>query len=804
MKINYCLFLLLLVQSTLSFSQVVINEVHVRPSGGDTDQAFQSMYNVTPTSGSEYIEIYNTNPCQAIDISCWSIGGMDGGTNGGSFSFPSGTSIAPLGFITLGGPNTVGVTFNLNLASNAALLWRSNANRWHLPNGDGWLSLYDATGLSVDAVYWTFAPNDPTKLNTDATFTDGVLQRIVSCGGGSLATASSIPGIEYITMASATGLSFERSTDGASSWALGAATPNDCNGVCATNSAFSLNAVVQQPSCGAADGSISFNPNPSGAYTYLWSPNVSTINSATGLSVGTYDITITLNGCSIDTTIILTSLSGVSDVDVVETDADCGQTNGSVSLTNFFGGTGPYLVNFNGQGFTANTDYLNLGAGSYSIVVQDAAGCQFNAPNAEILNGSGPNAVQVTATATTCGLDNGVLEIESVNGGLASYQYNIGGQGLNAATVFSDLAAGSYSVVVVDANGCSYFAPDVTINPSSNPTGIIVNTSNPTCGDNNGSITLGAVTGGTAPYQYNFNGQGFSSSTSFTGLFAGSYTLTLQDVNGCLYTAPNVVLAPSNGPTEMNVTVIDATCNEQNGEITILSTIGGIQPYQYSLNGSAFSPLTNYAGLSAGNYSVVVQDAAGCTFTLNQVIGGGNGPIANFSMTPSSLPIYNPILQLINESSADVISYQWVVPNGSPATATTENLQTSFDNSAVGFYPITLIVTNAQGCVDSITKMIELYDDIIIYAPNAFTPDGDEHNNGWGVIISGADLTTFKLEIYNRWGEIIFESYDVAASWDGTYHGKLVQDGIFTWTVSMKDSRNDNKYEYQGHLTVIR
>jgi hypothetical protein len=194
------IFLLILFFHFASFfSQVVINEVHVRPTGGDTDQAFQSMYNSTPNFGSEFIEIYNTSSCDPVDISCWSIGGMDGGTNGGAFSFPSGTVIPPLGFITIGGPNTPGITFNLNVAANSARLWRSNAARWHLPNGDGWVALYDASGTAVDAVYWTFSSNDPTKLNTDATFTTGALQRIAVCGGGGLATASTIPGIEYIS-----------------------------------------------------------------------------------------------------------------------------------------------------------------------------------------------------------------------------------------------------------------------------------------------------------------------------------------------------------------------------------------------------------------------------------------------------------------------------------------------------------------------------------------------------------------------------------------------------------------------------
>jgi gliding motility-associated-like protein len=804
MKFRHLLFpcFLLLVSSLKG--QVVINEVHPRPAGGDTDQAFQSMYNSTATSGSEFVEIYNTDPCNDVDISCWSIGGMDGGTNGGSFSFPAGTMIPPLGFITLGGPNTPGITFNLNQAANSALLWRSNANRWHLPNGDGWLSLYDATGNSVDAVYWTFAANDPTKLNNDATFTDGVLQRIASCGGGPLATASGIPGIEYINSATSTGLSFERTTDGTATWALGVATPNDCNGICVTSSAFELNATVQQPSCGASDGSITFNPTPAGVYSYTWSPNVAATNSASNLGAGSYDISITLNGCTIDTTIVLTSGNGVSSALITVVDADCGQANGEVTISAITGGQGPYEINFNGLGFGSATNYPNLAAGSYTVIIQDANGCQYTAPNAVVGNGAGPTFVQVTSVSTSCGLSNGSIDIEAVNGGMAPYQFNVGGQGFSTITNYTNLPAGTYSLIVIDDNGCSYTAQDVIINPSSNPTGIVVTTSNPACGEADGSITLGAVAGGAAPYQYNFNGQGFSSSISYTGLLAGSYTLVIRDVNGCEYTAPNVILTTSTGPTALLTSSIDATCGETNGSITIENVTGGTSPYLYSLNGGAFSSSLLYTDLGAGNYDVTVQDAAGCEFQVNELISGGISPIADFSMSPSSVPIYNPVVQLIDGSSSDVVSYEWSIPNGMPSSASTPNLQTVFENLTTGFYPITLIVTNAEGCTDTVTKLIELYDEILIFAPNAFTPDGDEYNNGWGVVVSGADLSSFHLLIFDRWGEIIFESYDYSAFWDGTYHGKLVQDGIYTWSLSLKELRNDDKHEYRGHITVIR
>jgi gliding motility-associated-like protein len=302
--------ILLLLQYVHGFSQVVINEIMVKPSGGDLDQVFQSLYNSVSTSGSEYIEIYNTSSCDAVDISCWSLGGMDGGTNGGAFSFPSGTVIPPLGFMTIGGPNTVNITFNLNLVANSARLWRSNASRWHLPNGDGWVALYDATGVAVDAVYWTFASNDPTKLTTDATFTTGALQRVAVCGGGGLATASTIPGIEYISQATVTGQSYERTTDGGSTWGLATATPNACNGICAISAQFPLNATIVQPSCGNNNGSITFAPTPAGTYFYTWPfPSTSTTSSVSNLAPGTYPVTITnLGGCSVDTTIVLTNI----------------------------------------------------------------------------------------------------------------------------------------------------------------------------------------------------------------------------------------------------------------------------------------------------------------------------------------------------------------------------------------------------------------------------------------------------------------------------------------------------------------
>jgi gliding motility-associated-like protein len=94
--------------------------------------------------------------------------------------------------------------------------------------------------------------------------------------------------------------------------------------------------------------------------------------------------------------------------------------------------------------------------------------------------------------------------------------------------------------------------------------------------------------------------------------------------------------------------------------------------------------------------------------------------------------------------------------------------------------------------------------EVLLYAPNTFTPDDDEFNQDWGIYISGVDIYDFELLIFNRWGQIIWESHDPSATWDGTYNGEYVQQGTYTWTIEAKDLVNDNKYEFNGFINVLK
>jgi gliding motility-associated-like protein len=127
-----------------------------------------------------------------------------------------------------------------------------------------------------------------------------------------------------------------------------------------------------------------------------------------------------------------------------------------------------------------------------------------------------------------------------------------------------------------------------------------------------------------------------------------------------------------------------------------------------------------------------------------------------------------------------------------------------FPDGVTGDYNVMLIATSDFGCSDTIEKVVIVMPEIILYAPNTFTPDDDEHNQSWGIFIEGVDIYGFNLLIYNRWGEVIWETNDPYAKWDGTYNGSPVQQGNYTWTISVKDLINDAKYEYQGYINLLR
>src|SRR4029453_15394070 len=383
---------------------------------------------------------------------------------------------------------------------------------------------------------------------------------------------------------------------------------------------------------------------------------------------------------------------GPTDVVVTPADASCGASNGSVTVGAVTGGAAPYTYSINGSGVTSTTVYNNLPAGPYTIAVTDANGCVFTAPAVTVNNTGGPTDVVVTPADASCGNSNGTVTVGAVTGGVAPYTYSINGSGFTSTTVYNNLPAGPYTIAVTDANGCVFTAPAVTVNNTGGPTDVVVTPADASCGNSNGTVTVGAVTGGVAPYTYSINGSGFTSTTVYNNLPAGPYTIAVTDANGCVFTAPAVTVNNTGGPTDVVVTPADASCGASNGSVTVGAVTGGAAPYTYSINGSGVTSTTVYNNLPAGPYTIAVTDANGCVFTAPAVTVNNTGGPTAVVVTPTDASCGNSNGTVtVGAVTGGAAPYTYSI-NGSGFTSTTV-----YNNLPAG--PYTIAVTDANGCV---------------------------------------------------------------------------------------------------------
>lgn len=418
------------------------------------------------------------------------------------------------------------------------------------------------------------------------------------------------------------------------------------------------------------DGNATANPGGVAPYTYVWEQGGTSIGqntqTASGLCAGTYDVTVfDNNGCSNTETIIITEPPALN-ASLTPTATLCnGSCDGQVDVTGIVGGTPTYQYAINGGAQQAGTNFSGLCQGAQQVVITDQNNCTLTL-NTTVTE---PTPVSVAITNTvpaTCGNNNGEVTVAG-NGGTAPYQYSIGGPN-QAATTFTGLASGSYTVTIIDDNGCTATTP-VTINAVAQPTAFVDTQTDLSCfGGNNGTVLIGN-TGAVAPITYSLNGGPGQASNTFNNLAAGPYTVDITDANGCTASTSFTITQPT--VLQYTSTPNDATCNGLcDGQIQINAT-GGTPPYQYSSNnGLSFSTNNPMTGLCAGNVEVVVQDANGC---LSNSIVPVNEPAplsATFNLTD---PVCEGVCdgEIVVNASGGSAPYQYSVNGGVQQIGTT-------------------------------------------------------------------------------------------------------------------------------------
>jgi gliding motility-associated-like protein len=474
---------------------------------------------------------------------------------------------------------------------------------------------------------------------------------------------------------------------------------------------IALNPLITHIVCsGGSSGAISLSPTGGNTpYTYLWSSGATTAQ-ITNLSIGTYSVTVTdSKGCQTISNYTITQLT--LSVTLTPSPVTCfGGNNGSISALPS-GGTPNFTYSWL-PGSASTNAISNLTAGTYTLSVTDSKGCVASSS----VTLTQPNAVSASTSSTneTCNYLNNGTATAIPSGGTSPYTY-LWQPALQTTGTVSNLQAGTYTLTVTDSNECSATATAIITQPIALAIGITGQTNVSTCfGDNDGAITASA-SGGTPTYTYSWM-PGSGTTNAISDLTAGTYTLTLSDLNGCSITKPVVITQPS--AVSVSTTKTNETCSSMNNGTATATAVGGSSPYTYLWsNGATTALITN---LSSQTYTVTVTDSKGCTSNALAVISETTLLVANFTgqINVSCFGGNNGIVSATPAGGTPNYTYLWA-PGGT--TSATKN------NAPAGTYTVT--VTDSKGC--TATNSVVITEPPVLLANTVNTNETCGHlNNG--------------------------------------------------------------------------
>jgi len=442
-------------------------------------------------------------------------------------------------------------------------------------------------------------------------------------------------------------------------------------------------------SCGNGSGSISLTAtggNP--GYTYTWFPNVSSNAMATNLTSGTYLFTVSdLNGCSITDSLEILNDAGTLALDNFSVvDELCGNNLGEIDLT-VSGGAAP--ISFLWSNGSTTEDLSGLSSGILSCTISDANGCSINSGNINVSNNAGTLMINNSLiNDEACGNALGAINI-TISGGATPYSF-LWNTGATTEDLLTGLSAGNYTCTVTDANGCSVLVQATVQNTQGSLYTISNVVTEESCGTSNGAINLNPQ-GGSAPYTFSWSNG--ATSEDLSGISAGNYSVTITDNGGCTLTEIFDIINNGENLNIQNVTINNEICGNSAGAIDI-SIQGGDAPFTFNWsNGNAIEDLS---GVSAGNYSVTITDANGCSTNGSYVINENTGTLAitSFTTNDEACGDGSGFIDLTIATSTTV-SYNW--SNG----ATTQDLS----GISAGLFSVT--VTDGNGCTVDSTGTIQ-------------------------------------------------------------------------------------------------
>lgn len=528
----------------------------------------------------------------------------------------------------------------------------------------------------------------------------------------------------------------------------------------------------------AAPATLPTNSTNSPSISGTWSPN--TINTAT-VGNATYTFTPAANQCATSATMIVSTITQPTVTFSPQTIC-AGQT---VTISPTVSPTGGTYLWSNNQ--TTSTITVTPSATTSYSVLYSVTGCNATATNSITVN------PVLTPTFTQLGSyclndSPGVLPTSSTNGVTGTW----------LPSVISTSTAGNQTYNFTPTAGlCANTASmTITVNPLLTPT-----------------------FGNFGPYCQNENVPVLPSNSTNTPSIAGTWSPSV--INTSIVGTTNYTFTPTNstctGTTVIPIIVQLAPSPQVNSDVTqgcnplavnLSSPNLANASYTWTANGVVIGTGSNLSAsfTSAGCYDIeLVATFNGCTASssIADYICVQNAPTTFFSTFPTEVSENTETINFYNNTNG-AVTYSWDFGDGTSSTLFAPNhLFTNIGSNL----NVTLTATSSFGCTSSYTTTIPYKDPTIFYVPNTFTPDGDEFNQTWGPVFTrGFDPHNFNLYIYDRWGELVWESHNASDQWDGTYgkSGKKAAQGVYIWRINFKPKETDDKITVSGHINLLK
>lgn len=538
------------------------------------------------------------------------------------------------------------------------------------------------------------------------------------------------------------------------------------------------------------------------------------------LCAGLYTVSITDQiGCSADTMFVINQPTALQ-MNLTVLDANCAFLDDGTITAVVSGGTPPYTYRWPD---TSESSQFIGAAGTYLLTVSDDNNCRIYGEGT--IESPEPLMVQTTDDQVIC--IGGEAHIIAEVGGGTSPDCNFYWSGSDGTEYFERLFDASptsttrYNLTVTDANGCTLGGNyvDVTVHP---PLEIehIINSINDVCLGYGTPIELVINGGNSGPYTITTN-EGEIVRSPFTYYPEETTNLVFTVVDQCETpsVSDSITIYVHDKPT-VDFTALDIEgCPGQYIRFTSNDSVDNYE-YVWNFGDAVFAfvkdPTHQYTQEGLYTVSLIVRDEFGCEDSLTQteIIDIFPKPTASFSAEPQIASILNPQIKFTNFSE-EALFYFWYYGDGD-STINFRHPEHIFNN--IGEYEVMLICENEYGCQDTSMRSILIREEYTIYAPTAFSPNGDGINDCFRLCGNGIDKHSFKIIIYNRWGELVYttEEYDPEydckscgdGAWDGTTGSRVLGDkylsnGMYYWYATFKDYDGIG-HEHQGNIQLIR